>query len=186
MGGAALGTSASLHSEHPWVTWVGALGIGVGLAVMGIQVWRGQSPHFQIVPQRWISASFARTRGNVFLTGAATVLLPCGWLHAFVLGALASGSPVKGLLQLLAFWIGTLPALFIAPQWTNRWLRRWSGQQPKIAGAVLILAALLSVGGRLGAIRSVERILHPQAEHSRSGADSPGLGVSPASCSHVH
>jgi sulfite exporter TauE/SafE len=43
--------------------------------------------------------------------GVATGLLPCGWLYAFVVAAVATGSVLNGAGILLAFWLGTLPAL---------------------------------------------------------------------------
>jgi uncharacterized protein len=43
--------------------------------------------------------------------GLATGLLPCGWLYAFVLAAVGTGSVFAGAVVLFAFWLGTLPAL---------------------------------------------------------------------------
>lgn len=43
--------------------------------------------------------------------GAVTGLLPCGWLYAFVALAAGTGSPTSGVLVMLAFWAGTIPAL---------------------------------------------------------------------------
>lgn len=49
--------------------------------------------------------------GRALATGVATPLLPCGWLYAFVAIAAGSGGPLAGMLVMLAFWLGTVPAL---------------------------------------------------------------------------
>jgi len=43
--------------------------------------------------------------------GMLTTLLPCGWLYAFAITAAGTGSPVLGAVVMVAFWLGTLPAL---------------------------------------------------------------------------
>ncbi|MDZ4830640.1 MAG: sulfite exporter TauE/SafE family protein [Phycisphaerae bacterium] len=44
--------------------------------------------------------------------GLATPLLPCGWLYAFVAIAAGANGALAGSAVMIAFWIGTLPALF--------------------------------------------------------------------------
>ncbi|MCA9519738.1 MAG: sulfite exporter TauE/SafE family protein [Myxococcales bacterium] len=46
-----------------------------------------------------------------FLMGALSALLPCGWLYAFVVTATATADPLRGALVMVAFWMGTVPAL---------------------------------------------------------------------------
>jgi sulfite exporter TauE/SafE len=40
-----------------------------------------------------------------------TALLPCGWLYLFALAAASAGNPLRGILVMAAFWLGTLPIL---------------------------------------------------------------------------
>jgi uncharacterized protein len=86
----------------------------------------------KLLPERWLSrvrghgsaksfgCGFSRafTRLQHFppiaraaALGLATGLLPCGWLYAFVLTAAGTGSIAAGASILVAFWLGTLPAL---------------------------------------------------------------------------
>jgi sulfite exporter TauE/SafE len=67
-----------------------------------------------------LSCGFSRTLrlasalppvGRAAVLGLGTGLLPCGWLYAFVAAAVGTGSYGSGALVLLAFWLGTLPAL---------------------------------------------------------------------------
>jgi sulfite exporter TauE/SafE len=45
------------------------------------------------------------------VVGACTALLPCGFLHAFLVAAAGTGSLYRGALVMGAFWLGTLPAV---------------------------------------------------------------------------
>lgn len=50
-------------------------------------------------------------RSRAFVIGLLTTLLPCGWLYAFVVASAGTGTPAKGALAMLVFWLGTLPVL---------------------------------------------------------------------------
>ena len=50
-------------------------------------------------------------KGGAFVLGAATFFLPCGFTQALQLYVLAKGSFTTGALTMLAFALGTLPAL---------------------------------------------------------------------------
>jgi sulfite exporter TauE/SafE len=45
------------------------------------------------------------------IVGGCTALLPCGFLHAFLVAAAGTGSALRGALVMVAFWLGTLPAV---------------------------------------------------------------------------
>ena len=92
------------------------LAMGFFFCWMAFKTWKNQAFHFNLLPnsvllkiqkwslhQRWISPAF--------FMGAFSGLLPCGWLHTFVLASLATRSPTQGALLLFFFWIGTVPAL---------------------------------------------------------------------------
>jgi len=72
--------------------------------------------------------------------------LPCGFLYAMVLTAAQSASPLLGGLVMLAFGIGTIPALLLfggAAQWMSsrarRWLLRGAGLMVALMGAYNLL-----------------------------------------------
>jgi sulfite exporter TauE/SafE len=52
-----------------------------------------------------------RPAARAWLAGALVGLLPCGWLWAFVVAAAGTGSPLTGAAVMVAFWIGSLPAM---------------------------------------------------------------------------
>src|SRR5262249_46156693 len=52
-----------------------------------------------------------RPTQRAWLIGTLTGLIPCGWLWAFVIAAAGTGSVTGGVLTMLAFWLGTVPAM---------------------------------------------------------------------------
>ncbi len=76
-----------------------------------------------------------RSPAQALLAGAAWGWLPCGLVYSVLVSALASGSPLRGGLLMLAFGLGTLPNLLLMGwaaqrlrQFTRqRWLRRLAG-----------------------------------------------------------
>lgn len=85
--------------------------------------------------------------------GLLTAVLPCGWLWAFVMVAAGTAHPLAGGAVMVAFWMGTLPAL-VAVGAAARALAGPIGRfAPGLACAGLMLAGawtVLSKGGVLG------------------------------------
>lgn len=80
---------------------------------------------------------------RAFGMGLLSVMLPCGWLYAFVAVAAGTGSPVEGALVMAAFWVGTVPALVIVGLGARRLAVRWPGL--RFASAALVTAVGLGV-----------------------------------------
>lgn len=83
--------------------------------------------------------------------GAVTVLLPCGWLYAYLLVAASTGRPFAAVAVMAAFWIGTVPwlsglTLLAKP------LARVAPRATRFATAGLLLfAGLYTLTGRASA-----------------------------------
>ncbi|MCC7441543.1 MAG: sulfite exporter TauE/SafE family protein [Bdellovibrionales bacterium] len=151
-GGAGLVGSKLLVSGDdatPWaeaLSWGATVAIGGALILSGWQVWKGRGLHVPLVPPRVLSWLHRQVGGRAWGVGALSALLPCGWLHAFLLGAAGTQSALGGAAFLLAFWLGTLPALGAAPWVTERFLRPLSRRSPGWAALLLVAAGLLSMG----------------------------------------
>lgn len=83
---------------------------------IAIRLWKNQQFHINVIPASIllrIQKMSLRSKiiSPAFLIGATSGLLPCGWLHTFVISAVAVQSPLQGSLVLFFFWLGTLPAL---------------------------------------------------------------------------
>jgi sulfite exporter TauE/SafE len=97
------------------------------------------------------------TKGGAFLLGGATFFLPCGFTQALQLYVLSKGSFTVGALTMLAFSVGTLPALLslsaVSSFATGGFQRRFL----KVAGVAVIVLGIVNVqyglvlaGGDLG------------------------------------
>ncbi len=87
--------------------------------------------------------------GPGFVLGLATGLLPCGLVYAALAIPVASGSPVAGALSMVAFGLGTVPALMALSMGARRLLLRDLRARRVLAVGVLLLG-LASVGMRQG------------------------------------
>jgi sulfite exporter TauE/SafE len=82
-----------------------------------------------------------------FFAGAASGFLPCGWLYSFVILAITTQSAILGATLLLAFWLGTLPALVGLSYGAGRlshipWAQRLRPVAQRLIGAAFILLAI--------------------------------------------
>lgn len=82
------------------------------------------------------------------VTGLLTALLPCGWLYLFALVAAGTGSSSMGPIVMIAFWIGTVPALVGLATGTQALAIRFGKVIPFAAAWLLIFAGCYTVSGR--------------------------------------
>jgi len=183
--GAAAGFVGSIFGrigEAAGVQSAAAKLVGLLMVVMGAQrlvrLCRGRSsaayvPQFVERWSSWTSKTVAGLRPRISKLpiairtasiGAVTVLLPCGWLYLFVLLAAGSGSLGSSLLLMLAFWLGTLPALSALMAGALRLDAMTSRMMPRltsvIGAVVLILFGLHTATGRASAdLQSLEQRL---------------------------
>lgn len=141
---AALGSLAGGVGEvflsllGPSISWVAAGLMALGFILMGIQVWRTGSFHLP-VPDRW----FRRLPAIPLVIGFGSAVLPCGFLHAFVLASATTGSALAGAAFMSVFWMGTLPAVVLAPGLLRAVGRRVQWLQGPRATRVLAVGFLL-------------------------------------------
>jgi sulfite exporter TauE/SafE len=105
----------------------------------GAGLWRKLSPllrHFLPV------STPGRALGAGFLWGA----LPCGLVYSAVAMAATSGTALGGSLVMLAFWLGTVPALLLAGTFAHK-LNEWRSRHAfrRIAGAVMVLIGIIAL-----------------------------------------
>lgn len=80
--------------------------------------------------------------------GSITTLLPCGWLYLFVLVAAATASPKLATLVMVAFWVGTLPALTALVGGAMVASSRIYPSMPLIVAIVLMVTGTYTASGR--------------------------------------
>ena len=142
--GGALG-SFFLNSQFIYLRIISSILFALILLLMGLR---------QLKPSWFLNISFPWFRRlrkfhlnqSGFIVGLMTALLPCGWLYTYVTAAIATQSPWAGALLMTLFWLGGLPALNILPAMVRKTLQTASLRQRKIAGVILILAGVYSLG----------------------------------------
>lgn len=117
-----------------------------GLLIAGFRVWQGRAPHFSILPKAFLMRLFRGFERNALAMGVLTGFLPCGWLHAFVIGAIATQSPARGAGFLFLFWLGSLPALSATPWLIRKVFSPLAQRVPRTAAAILISMGILNIG----------------------------------------
>lgn len=98
------------------------------------------------------------------MAGTLTVLLPCGHLYSFLLGAVATGSPLKGAAFMFAFWLGSAPLLSVSSRWLTRVLRPKIKNGQRWAGALLVVAGLFSILSFGARTERFTKLLHEHQE----------------------
>ena len=108
---------------------------------LGSKLWR----HLEPLGRRFLPVT---RRRSALAIGLVWGWLPCGLVYAALALALASGGALEGALTMLAFGLGTLPAL-ISLGFAGRWLaalshataRRAAGASLCVLGVVALLSA---------------------------------------------
>ncbi len=75
---------------------------------------------------------------RAWLMGTLTGLLPCGWLWAFVVTAGGTGSTILGASVMVAFWLGTVPAMVGLLAFAGPLFARVRARMPAITAVALI------------------------------------------------
>ena len=81
-------------------------------------------------------------RLRAWLMGTLTGLLPCGWLWAFVVTAGGTGSALLGASVMIAFWLGTVPAMVGLLGFAGPVFARVRARMPAITAVALIAVGL--------------------------------------------
>ncbi len=85
---------------------------------------------------------------RAYSAGGLTTLLPCGWLYVFLLVAAGTGTIASSMVLMLAFWIGSLPALTSLALGAHQLAPKFKKALPAIAGVILLLTGSYTAIGR--------------------------------------
>ncbi|GAB4370297.1 MAG: sulfite exporter TauE/SafE family protein [Acidobacteriota bacterium] len=124
------------------VALLAALGVRVG-ATPGSTALRGA---IAAVLRRLVALP-ASARAAV--VGIVSVLLPCGFLWAFVITAAGAGHPLGGALVMVAFWAGTLPVMAAVGSGIELLAGPLRRRLPVVTALALIVVGGFAVAGRL-------------------------------------
>lgn len=102
------------------------------------------------------------------IVGLLTTLLPCGWLHAFVLAAAATGSAPAGALFMAAFWAGTVPVLSAVGGGAGLLRGPLRRHAPALSAATVLLLGVLALIHHARVLSSPEPCHDPNAPLTRA------------------
>jgi sulfite exporter TauE/SafE len=150
--GGVIGALGSALTLSPKINGILTVGASAVMILLGLQMLRLLPSLTSFLPTMPKSVGhfihdFAErdANGGAFVLGAATFFLPCGFTQALQLYVLAKGSFSLGALTMLAFSLGTLPALLslsAASSFATGGLQR---HFLKFAGAAVIVLGIANI-----------------------------------------
>ena len=154
--GAAIGALGSVFTLSVRATGVVTIAASLVMLLLGFQLlnifpWlrRFQPRLPKAIAHRIHDASGGAGKTGPFLLGAATFFLPCGFTQALQVYVLSKGSAGVGALTMLAFSLGTLPALLSVGAISSFAKGAFQRYFLKFSGALVISLALFNINNGL-------------------------------------
>ena len=114
----------------------------------------------------------ARSRAAPIALGVFNGFLPCPLVYAFAAQAGSTAAPLPGFLVMLAFGLGTFPAMLMMGGIGRAFAPAWRQRGVWLAGACILLLGLITIGR--GVVPFAAHHAHAEhAEHTGVAAD-PG------------
>jgi sulfite exporter TauE/SafE len=149
--GVGSGTTAAGVDLQAMVALVaGAIMVALGLENQGIgRASRGASGATTRAPGA-VTTLFLhllrRPRSHTpFFAGCLVSLLPCGLVYAMTARSMATGSILQGAGVMLAFGLGTAPALLATGWFAGRLSSRWRNLGERLASSAVVLMGLVAI-----------------------------------------
>jgi len=129
----------------------GVLFVVIGLEILGLWKLLGG---FGRTASRWFTLGlgplihqFSGRGGTAgtFVTGVLTGFLPCGLVYAFALKAASTASPGAGLLTMVAFGVGTVPAMMATGLVGGLLTARRRAYVYRFAGVILLVLGSITI-----------------------------------------
>ena len=150
--GGLLGAAGSVFTVSPRVNGIITIVVSLVMIILGFQLlnlFPGLKKYQPRAP-KWLAHkihdwSGTESKGAPFLLGATTFFLPCGFTQALQLYVLSRGDAWSGALTMLAFSLGTLPALVslgIVTSFTKGTFHKYF---IKVIGVAIILIGLVNI-----------------------------------------
>ncbi len=151
LGGAigALGSTFTLSAEANGLLILVASGVMIVLGLQmlnlfpSLKLFQPRMPKF--LAHKIHDQAERNTKGGAFILGAATFFLPCGFTQALQLYVLAQGSFTTGALTMLAFSLGTLPALLSLSAMSSFATGGFQKYFLKVAGVAVVILGFFNI-----------------------------------------
>lgn len=154
--GAAVGALGSVLTLSPQVNGIVTILASAVMIILGFQLLklfpglsRFQPKMPKFLGHKIHDLSDSNNKAAPFFLGAGTFFLPCGFTQALQLYVLSKGDPMTGALTMLAFSLGTLPALLSLSALSSFIKGRVQQYFLRFAGVTVILLGLFNVNNGL-------------------------------------
>ena len=143
-----------------------AVGVAAVLRAVGVRLPQVPLPgliqRLVLAGQR---AAFAlRPLPRALCIGLLTAFLPCGWLYLFASYAAGTGSPLWGALFMIAFWLGSVPALLLAGVGVQTLARLLGRRLPLVTALAIVVLGVVTLVLRM---QTPVQAFEPVAESKR-------------------
>lgn len=149
-------------SNQPYISLISAIVIGLMFILWGVQSLLGKRHSTGMLEQKasmlygklWKKFVFKNNSvTKSFFTGLVSIFLPCGLLYGVVISQAAlaqtSGHFYQVFLSMGFFWLGTLPAMILAPNIVQKILGPLRSKMPKVFAISLMLIGLSTISYRM-------------------------------------
>lgn len=158
-----LGKMFTIQADNPKVTLIPGLLIGALFIFWGIQNYLGKKAEIplpklfnRLYTHLWMNYVQKNTSiTKSFITGLLSIFLPCGLLYGVVLGVAAFEHSFYALLSMFFFWLGTVPAMVLAPSIVQKFLRPLKSKLPRTYAISLIIIGLMTITFRVTRFQEV-------------------------------
>lgn len=170
--GGLIGSFLNLTSISPFLTLLSGLTIGALFIFWGLKNLSGNKPELPM-PKffgKFYSYLFQKmviknkTISKSFFTGLLSILLPCGLLYGVIIGAIAIKNPFIGMVSMLFFWLGTLPAMILVPRILQKIISPLQSKIPKTYAIGLMIIGLATIMVRINNFYHVNHEHHFEAK----------------------
>lgn len=182
--GGAVGALGSVFTFSPKATGFLSIAASLVMIILGFQLlhlfpWmrRFQPKMPKFLAHKIHDISGKDSKSAPFLLGAATFFLPCGFTQALQLYVLATGSMMTGALTMLAFSLGTLPALMSLSAISSFAKGAFQRHFLKFSGVLVIMIGAFNFNNGLALTGSNFNLASVFASNSESGQEAHDLNV---------
>jgi sulfite exporter TauE/SafE len=134
-------------------TFMGLLLIYWGIKILLKQKANLQPPEFlnkisKILYRLTLKIKIKNEAIKTGLIGLLSIFLPCGFLYGVVFVIAAFNDPILGMISMLSFWLGTLPATALAPTIIIKILDPIKRKAPILSSLSLISIGVITISFR--------------------------------------
>jgi sulfite exporter TauE/SafE len=154
--GSFLGSLFTIQVANPYFSLVPAILMALFFVYWGLILRKGMAMHLPLpkfisrLYQRFSKKHAFKSDGTgSFFLGLFSIFLPCGLLYGVVLTMATFQQIWIGVVALFFFWLGTMPAMGLAPAAFQKVLNPFFKKYPKFSGHFMISVGVLTLGIRV-------------------------------------